>query len=274
MEALGLVLQFAAPFGLMRVGAGLDAASRGLKGRRRAELLRTLPWPPQTGALPPLVKVSGIVEDVGAFESPVTGARCVALEYSLLPGPSLPGRAALFGTIGAALYLRSAQGRIRVELADAHLPLSPSFAAGPERLRRLATEREGAYGDEDAFLALRQMLTRVSSRAERHPDGGDAFCYSEDALAPGEELTLIGAPRYSLDPDASGSRHQSPYVLCLGGPPTSPFERLPYLIRSSWEKVAESWEREGADTCRRGARAIIVGVGLALAAALGGVLLS
>ena len=87
MEALGLMLQFAAPFGLIRLGAGLDATSQGMRERRRAELLRTLPWPPEAGPLPPLCKVSGVVEDIGAFASPITGARAVALRYALTPAP-------------------------------------------------------------------------------------------------------------------------------------------------------------------------------------------
>jgi hypothetical protein len=61
-------------------------------------------------------------------------------------------------------------------------------------------------------------------------------------------------------------------VLTLGGPAAPPFERLPYVIRSSWEEVARTWEETGEATLRRGAKAILAGVGLALAATLGGFL--
>src|SRR5262245_15938863 len=112
MEALCLLLHFAAPFGLLRLGTGLDTATRGMRGRRRAESLRRLPWPPRTGALPPLVKASGVVEDTASFRSPITGRRCVLLRYELVPGEGLGWRAALRGTLGSSFYLGTPQGRI------------------------------------------------------------------------------------------------------------------------------------------------------------------
>src|SRR5262249_15355977 len=137
MESVGVLFSFGAPIGLFRLGAGVDVARRGLKERRRAALLRSLPMPPEAGPLPPLVKISRVVDDASACPSPVTGVRCVVLRYCLCPGPAFQGRAALTGILGSRFYLRTHLGRIAVETAGAQLPLMPAPAAPAPRLREL-----------------------------------------------------------------------------------------------------------------------------------------